>query len=545
MRIDKIFENSTFMTLDSEHPVATKVGVLNGKIVGLDDELDGVDAHEHVDLRGSYVFPGFNDVHVHVSWLGRTLSEIDLTDISDDIENVYQRIREKSASQEKSDAEWILCSGFDHHRFHGQYPSISALDNVSGGKPLFMRHTSGHSSIANTEALRRIGALEPDFEDPEGGHVVRDDAGNPTGLVQENAQSLLQDLFKPYSLTTMKAAITRAGKRLAANGITSICDAGIGSGWIGDSPIQFLAYQELYDANELLVRSQVMPTVYNLHKVQSHVSDGFGIGLDLGMRTGLGNSWLSLGPVKLFADGSLSGETAAMSVPYKGQPNNRGSLENDADSLRQWILGALKSGWGVATHAIGDRGVDIALNAYEESANLGIQPALPLRIEHAGVMRPDQLAKIARLRVVPTTQSVFYDNMGDGIIGSLSPEVIPYTYRAKSLLENSILLPGSSDAPCSSDSALLGIEKFVTRTTGSGKPFGPRSECLTSLEALQCYTTGSAKATGCGKTKGKIARGFYADFACLADNLLAVEPNQISKIPVTFTVVGGNTTFAA
>lgn len=543
MKIDSIFENARVTTLDAQHPVATRIGVHNGRIVALDDDLDGVDARERIDLAGAYVVPGFNDVHIHVSWLGRTLEEIDLTDIYDDMEQVYARIEKRITEDSIGPNEWVLCSGFDHHRFHGGYPSINRLDAVCAGRPLFMRHTSGHSSIANTEALRRIGALSDSFRDPEGGHVVRDANGKPTGLVQENAQILLQDLFKPYPVSTMEKAIERAQRRLASEGITSVSDAGIGAGWIGDSPIQMQAYQNLYDEGTLSTRTQVMPTIYNIHDVPHADADHFGQGLDLGIRSGLGDDWLSLGPLKVFADGSLSGETAAMSVPYKGQPGKTGSLENNPESLRAWILGALRSGWSVATHAIGDRGVDVALDIYEQALKEGITPPLPLRIEHAGVMRDDQLDQIAAMGIVPTTQSVFFDNIGDGMLDSLESDVVAHTYRGRSLLDRSITLPGSSDAPCASDSALLGIEKFVTRLTASGKPFGPRSECLTPLQALECYTVGSAKATGYEGRKGRLSAGYLADFTCLGADILTETPAQISKIPVLATVVGGHFTF--
>lgn len=543
MRIDTIFDNAHFITMNPTHPRATRLGVLNGRIVGLDDDLDGIDAREHVDLGGACVVPGFNDVHIHIAWLGRTLREIDLTDLSDDMETVYSRIAERISSDGLSEQDWVLCSGFDHHRFHGQYPSIARLDAVCANRPLFMRHTSGHSSIANTAALNRIGALSPDFHDPEGGHVVRDAEGNPTGLVQENAQILLQDLFKPYSVATMEDAIERAQRRLASEGITSVSDAGIGAGWIGDSPIQFLAYQNLYDTGRLSVRSQVMPTIYNLHDIDHADGDPFGLGIDLGIRSKLGDDWLSLGPVKVFTDGSLSGETAAMTVPYRGQPQNVGSLENSPESLRTWILGALRSGWSVAAHAIGDRGVDTALDTYETALGRGIVPPLPLRIEHAGVMRDDQLDRIARLGIVPTTQSAFFDNIGDGMLDSLEPDVVEHTYRGKSLLDKSIVLPGSSDAPCASDSALLGIEKFVTRATASGRIFGPASECLSVAEALRCYTVGSAQATGFANSKGCLKPGFLADFTCLGENILSVPSDEISHIPVLATVVGGRFTF--
>ena len=545
MNIDAIFEHAQFRTLNPRHPSASRVGVLHGRIVGLDDELDGIQAREHVDLAGTYVMPGFHDVHVHAAWLGRTLSGIDMTDLSGNLEQVYRRLADSVEADDDSDTEaWILCSGFDHHRFGKQYPDIHALDALSHSRPLFMRHTSGHSSIVNTEALRRIGAFDPQFHDPDGGRVVRDDNAQPTGLVLENAQNLIQDLFKPYSLNTQMKSLSLAGKRLAERGITSICDAGIGSGWIADSPIELMAYQQLHDEHRLMVRTQVMPTLYTLHEVEVNKDDHVSLGLDLGVRSGFGDDWLSIGPVKVFADGSLSGETAAMSVAYRGSDGNVGSLEHDPQQLHQWILGALESGWSVATHAIGDRGIDVALDAYEEAANRGIKPPLPLRIEHAGVMRPDQLTRIARLGVVPTTQSVFYDNQGDGMIQSPEPEVLPYTYRAKSLIDAGITLPGSSDAPCASESALLGIEKFVTRTTGTGKPFGSRSERLSVEEALKCYTIGSARATGSADRKGRIADGYLADFTCLGADIYNTRPQDIAAIPVEATVVGGTMTYA-
>ena len=541
MRIDTIFEHARFRTMDPSHPSASRVGVLNGRVVALDEELDGIDAREHVDLAGAHVVPGLNDVHVHAAWLGRNLAGIDMTDLSGSLDQVYHRLSERIQADGDGDAdEWILCSGFDHHRFGKQYPDIHALDALSHGRPLFMRHTSGHSSIVNSEALRRIGAFDPQFHDPDGGRIVRDDDNMPTGLVVENAQNLIQDLFKPYSLGTQIRSLLLAGQRLLERGITSICDAGIGQGWIADSPIELMAYQQLHDERRLPVRTQVMPTLYTLHDVEANNDDHVRLGLDLGMRSGFGDDWLSVGPAKVFADGSLSGETAAMSIPYRDSGGNVGSLEHDPHRLHQWIMNALESGWSLATHAIGDRGIDVALDAYEEALNEGIQPPLPLRIEHAGVMRPDQLTRIARLHVVPTTQSVFYDNQGDGMIQSLEPQVLPYTYRAKSLADAGIILPGSSDAPCASESALLGIEKFVTRTTGSGRPFGPRSERLSIEEALKAYTTGSAEATGFVDRKGKISPGYLADFTCLNEDIFSTPPENISSILVKATVVGGN-----
>lgn len=541
MYIDTLFENASFVTLDPGHPRASAVGVLSGRVVGLDDDLDGVKAHARVDLRGATVVPGFNDVHVHVAWLGRTLSEIDLTDL-DELGDVYKRVADNVAGCSDESA-WILCTGFDHHRFGGHYPDLIVLDRLSQGHPLFMRHTSGHSSVVNSTALGLIGALDPDFHDPDGGRVVRDAEGNPTGLVQENAQKLVQDLFKPYALDTIQAAIERATAKLASEGITSVCDAGIGAGWIGHTPVEFLAYQRAREAGRLSVRAQVMPMVDSLHEVSAAASDGFGIGLDLGIRTGLGDDYLSIGPTKVFSDGSLSGETAAMSEHYRNEPGNYGFLQHGEEFLHRQIIDALTSGWSVATHAIGDRGIDVALDAYEEALSLGIRPVLPLRIEHAGVMRPEQLQRIAHLGVVPTTQSVFFDNMGDGIIDSLDPQQLAWTYRGKSLLDAGIVLPGSSDAPCASESALLGIEKFVTRTTPSGSVIGARSECLSAIEALRCYTVGSAAATGYATSKGRIAPGFLADFTALAENPLDAVPDQISKIPVLATLVGGDFTY--
>ncbi|MFU0805552.1 MAG: Amidohydrolase [Pseudoclavibacter caeni] len=541
-RLDTILENATFLTMDDEHPVAHRVGVLGGRIAGVDDDLDGLDVVERLDLRGGLALPGFNDVHCHTTWYGLTLAEVDLGDLHT-LPDLYARVGDAVAAARPG--EWIRCTGFNHHLYGGERPDIRELDRISPDNPVFIRQTSGHSSIVNTVTLRMIGALQPGFRDPEGGRVVRDAHGAPTGLVEEQAQTIVQQLTLPYSTAAIVAALDRATTEYARQGLTSFTDAGIAGGWIGYSPVELLAYQQALDAGRLHARAQVMPFIGTLHDIPAHADDDFGIGLDLGMRSGLGDDRLSIGPTKIFTDGALSGETAALTEHYHTHDDFSGYLQDEADLLHDRIVQAARSGWAVAAHAIGDRAIDVAIDAIAEGMRLAGRPPIPHRIEHAAVLRDDQLARIRELGIVPTPQPAFFANIGDGMIRSLGAERAAITYRGRSLLDAGIVLPGSSDRPCAPGEPLVGIQEFVTRETASGAVFGTSAECLTVDQALRAYTVGSAQATGMADRRGRLRRGMLADVVVLGADPRAVEPHEIADIPVRATLVGGRLTHEA
>jgi predicted amidohydrolase YtcJ len=247
--------------------------------------------------------------------------------------------------------------------------------------------------------------------------------------------------------------------------------------------------------------------------------------------------------MKLFTDGSLIGRTAAMSFDYAGMPGNRGYFQGDAAELTDRIVAAHRSGWQVASHAIGDRAIDLALDAYAAASSRFPRPAVRHRIEHFGVSRPDQVARAASLGVVAVPQGRFASEIGDGMLAAVGPSRGEWLYRQRSLLEAGMVLPGSSDRPVSNGAPLLGVHDMVNRRTASGAPFNA-GEAITASEALRAYTYGSAYASHLEQARGTIAPGMLADLVVLSDDPTAVSPAGIGDIQVLATYVDGECRFS-
>ncbi|MGC3020885.1 MULTISPECIES: amidohydrolase [unclassified Brevibacterium] len=539
MRIDAIFTDLDAHTLDPARPRAQKIGVFNNRIIGFDEELDGVSADRVESLGGATVLPGFNDVHCHTAWFGLTLASVDVTALPGGLSDVYAALEKAAATTPAG--EWIEATGFAHRDYDGEYPELARLDEITAGRPLFMRQTSGHAAIVNTEAMRQAGILADGFEEPVGGKVVRDGAGRPTGLLEETAQALVQDLIRPYSLDTLVEAIDLATAYYAKEGITSFGECGIAYGWIGHSPIEISAYLRARDEGRLRARAQLMPQADGLHPIAANSADGFGIGLDAGLRTGLGDDLLSIGPVKFFMDGAMSGETAAMRENYAGK-DHPGYLQDDAAVLRKQILNTYASGWSVAVHAIGDAAVDAAIENIVDAQKRFGRRSVPNRIEHAAMVHDEHLATLAEHGIVVTPQAAFAEGIGDGMNASLGPERRRLLYRAKSFIDAGVPMAGSSDRPCADGNVLRGIEAYVTRATRGGDVMGSAAECLSVDEAIAAYTSQAAIASGQGADKGTLTRGKLADFVALEAHPGEVAPTEIAQIPVRATVLGGDFT---
>ena len=559
MKLDLLLRNADIITMDERRPHATSLGVWQGRIVGLDDDLDGLDAGEVLDLAGATVTPGFIDAHCHTTWFGLGLGELDVS-AARGLNQLYALleagIAADSARPEAGpepepgtgpEPDWLLATGFSQQQHGGEFPDITVLDRITGNRPLFMRHNSGHMAIVNTAALRLADADQASFPDPDGGVIVRDPAGRPTGLVQETAQQLIQQLILPYSTEAIEAALDRATSYYAAEGITSFTEAGIGGGWIGHSPVELAAYQRAASAGRLHARAQLMPVLDVLHPLGGqNPPDAATAGLDLGITSGFGGEFLSLGPAKVFLDGSLLGETAAVSQDYcshGGTDNtgNTGYFQAEPDELRTKIEAAYAAGWSIAAHAIGDRAVDLAIDIITDCAAKYGPRAVPNRIEHASMTRPEQLHRLAAAEIAVTPQASFFFDGGDGMTASLGPERLGWAYRAASFLAAGVTLAGSSDRPVADGNVLRGMQAFVDRRTASGAVFGNPDERLSPFQALASYTTGAAAATGTSRLKGSLSPGKLADFTVLSGSPLSA--GSIAGLKVLATAVGGTFTF--
>lgn len=523
MRIDTILTNLSAVTVDPARPSARRIGIHHGRIVALDDELDGVTAADVVDLAGATVVPGFDDAHNHMILFGLSLTELDLsTPPTHTLEQVYDAVAERARSQPPG--TWIIGSGYDQNKLGG-HPHRDRLDAVAPDHLVWLRHTSAHMSVVGGRLLREIGDRPPD------GGVVHPD----TGLLEEAAQQLVRDLRYPLPREQLVQAIAAASEHYRAEGITSCTEAGIGLGWIGHSPTEAAAYQDALDSGALGVRVRLMVTGDTIHPIEGAPG---ALGLDLGLRTGFGDDRLRLGAVKVFADGSLIGRTAAMHDDYADQPGNRGYFQLPAEELRERIVGAHAAGWQVAAHAIGDRAIDLVLDAFEEAQTRFPRPDPRHRIEHCGVAGPGQVARLAELGVIPVPQHTFVGQIGDGMRAALGEERVRWCYRHRSLLDAGLVVPGSSDRPVVRGAPLLGMHAMVGRRTESGRPFVPE-EGVTPLEALHAYTLGSAHAAFEERRKGSITPGKLADLAVLSADPTSTATEDIAGIRVLATLVGG------
>ncbi|GAB3498363.1 amidohydrolase [Amycolatopsis cihanbeyliensis] len=528
MRVDAVFENARVLVPGG---ISSAVAVLHGRIVALGAGAAALSARERVDLAGSCVVPGFHDAHNHLAWFGMSLDEVPLgPDACASVEDVYDAIARRAATLPAG--RWVVGSGYDQNKLAGGHPTRQGLDRAAPEHPVRLKHTSGHMSVVNSAVLERLDLGNV----PVGGDVVTDATGSPTGLLREQAQLLLRPLIYPTPLDTVVRAIDRASERFLAEGITSVQEAGIGGGLVGETPCELAAYQRAREEGVLRVRGTLMVASSVLHEIEHAESDEVAFSLDLGMRSGFGDDWLRIGPMKIFADGSLIGRTSAMHEDFAGEPGNRGYFQLPERELAETILRAHAAGWQVATHAIGDRAVTAVLDAY--AAALARYPRADHRhrIEHCGVIPPGELRRLAGLGLIPVPQGRFVHEIGDGMLAALGPERADWCYRGRSFLDAGCVLPGSSDRPVVRGAPLLGIADLVRRRTAGGQPLGA-AEALTPAQALRAYTAGSAYAAFRERDLGTLEPGKLADFAVLSAD--PTEEANLDSVRVLGTVIGG------
>ena len=541
---DLLLVNANVRTMDPARPRATAVAVAGGRIAGVGDDAaeaaGGAAAGNVIDLRGATLIPGFHDAHNHLIGFGLSLTEADLRVGS--LDELYARVAARAATTPPG--EWIIGAGYDQTKT-GAHPHRDVLDQIAPAHRVQLKHTSGHMCVVNSLVLRDLGIGEQ-APHVDGGRVTADAAGRPTGLMEERAQQLVGDLTRPCPLSTLTDAVAAAGQRYLQEGLTSVTEAGVGGGWIGHSPVELAAYAAAREQDRLHVRAELMVVSDAFHPLAAHPSDGIETGIDLGLRTGFGDDWLRLGPMKIFTDGSLVGRTAAMTAPYDSGSGdgNRGYLQAGAGQLTGQIIAAHRAGWRVAAPAIGDHALDLALDAFEAAAARYPRRDPRHRIEHFAAARPDQVARAAALGVIPVGQGRFATELGDGMLASVGPARHAWLYRQRSLLDAGIVLPGSSDRPVVTGTPLLGIHDMVNRRTASGAPFNA-AEAVTAEEALRAYTWGSAYASQAERAKGSVTPGKLADLTVLSEDPVAVSPGRIAGLQVVATIVDGQLRYGA
>lgn len=541
MRVDVIFENGRIWTGDAARPEVTELAVLHGRFVAVGD-VSGLDADRRVDLGGRRVIPGLHDAHHHLGLTGRRLLNVNVRPSAvSTLEELYERIAER-ADASPADA-WVLASGYDQNFLGGIHPTAAGLDLVAGGRPVLLEHVSGHMVVANTAAFERAGFTgRAGYPDIEGGRVFRDDSGLPVGLLQETAMNPVRDAAAAASRDpeTVAEALRLASAQAVSYGLTSITEPGVAiDGAIGAGTIEMDHYLRAVAAGTILPRMTVMPFHTALHSI---VDAPAGVkSLDWGIRTGLGDEKLRIGPVKIVSDGSLVGRSAAVHECYCGEPDNFGVLQLTADELHKAILAYHRAGWTVATHAIGDRAIDNVLDAVA-AAQRELPRDVRHRVEHFAIATDEQVERAAALNLIPVPQGVFISDFGDGIIDAIGDERSAGTYRMRSFLDAGMVVPGSTDSPVSDANPFVSMHDLVNRVTSGGKPFG-QHERVSIEEAVTAYTYGSAYAVSAEHERGRIVDGQLADFVALNADIFTVDPSEIRETTVHTTVIGGDVVY--
>ncbi|HEY7033520.1 MAG TPA: amidohydrolase [Thermomicrobiales bacterium] len=526
-RLDLLLTNATVLTMDPAHPYASAVAIGGDRIVWVGDaeeaqtHLTGVE--RTLDLAGATVIPGFNEAHHHLLLLGHWLSQIDCSfPAARSIPDILAAVGERAAAT--PEGEWIEGRGYDDNKLaERRHLTRWDLDAVAPNHPVSIRNASGHMCVVNSRALTLSG-ITRDTESPFGGTIhLAPATGEPSGLLQEQAQELVPLPFIPSDKETLRRCLDTASRAYLAAGVTSSQEAGIFT-----TP-EFAVYQEAWAAGELPLRTYLMIRTNFLDALEQ-----------LGIATGFGDDRLRVGCLKVMSDGSLIGRTAAVSQPFLDDPNpnNLGLEMMPQTELDETIWRGHRAGWQVAIHAIGDRGIEMCLDGFERALTRQPRRDHRHRLEHCGILRPDLIQRIKDLGVVPVGQPPFILEFGDGFLRHLGRERCQLTYALKTVLAAGIPLTASSDSPVSSYQPLIGIKAAVTERTASGADFAP-AEALSVEEAIALYTRAGAYASFDEHRKGTITHGKLADLAVLATDPRAAVPDEIDRIPILATISGG------
>ncbi|NEE01731.1 amidohydrolase [Phytoactinopolyspora halotolerans] len=515
--------------MDPSRPTASSIGIWRGRIIGFDDELGDLPAAHVVHASGAVVLPGFIDAHTHLTWTGAASQQVDLAGCRTR-EAILTAVAEAVAAT--PDGRWVDLAGYDQRPL-GAHLSWRDLEVVAAGRKVYITHASGHACLVSRAVLDMIGDDELAAADAG---VLTDDDGRPSGVFVEEAMDLARSRRMPYRMEEIADAIEIAARQAASEGVTMCADAGIAVGLGGYSPVELAAYQSAVEQGRLPVRMQTMVPAAMLHASGADPADGIPRSIDLGLRTGLGGDRLSVGALKMWLDGGMMARTAALTEPYAD--GGLGQLTYDDEELAELVRDAHRAGWQLAIHAIGDRAVDQALDAVALAQRETPRPDARHRIEHAGLVRPDQLPRMAELGLTAVIQPTFLHAFGDDYSRIMGEERSAWMYRGRGFADHGIGLAGSSDRPVADGAPLRAIQFMVERKSSGGLSVGA-GEALTVKEALAAYTTGSARACRVEEKQGSLSPGKLADLTVLAANPRDVPVSELADIPVLATVVGG------
>jgi hypothetical protein len=471
-----------------------------------------------LDARGGMVTPGFIDSHVHFLEGGLNLRSVQLRDVRTK-EEFVARIRAFAATVPPG--TWITGGDWDHQNWGGELPRKDWIDAVTPKNPVWINRMDGHMSLANSLALAAAKVSKVTRE-VDGGAIVRDASGEPTGIVKDNAKSLVDRAMPAPSAQMMDQALVAAMKYVAENGVTSVVHMGTWS--------DLEVFRRAQKEGRLRTRIRAAVPLSTWERLAQTVG-----------REGRGDDFLSIGCLKAFVDGSLGSHTAAFLKPFTDAPKDTGLLVNQPDDLYRWTSGATGAGLQVMVHAIGDRAIRLQLDIFDRVRNEQHPPDPRFRIEHAQHIAPADLPRFAGIGVIASMQPYHAIDDGRWADKVIGPERTRTTYAFRSLLDAHAHLAFGSDWDVAPPTPLEGIYAAVTRRTLDDRnPEGwvPLQK-ITVEEALRAYTSDAAFAEFAERRKGTLEVGKLADFVMLDRDLTRIPAPEIRHVRVLATVVGG------
>jgi predicted amidohydrolase YtcJ len=518
----KLLHNARIHTLDPARPSASALVIEAGRIlaVGGEDLLDVFTDASREDMGGRIVLPGLVDGHIHLQELALSRSRLDCEVNSR--EEILQSV--KQAAGQKKAGEWLQGHGWNQNSWGGEWPTSAQLDESSSDTPVYLTAKSLHAAWVNSAALKLAG-ITADTADPADGVIQRDVHGNPTGILFEAALKLVEKVIPEPDPQALAQSFQQLIPQLWQMGLTGVHDF--------DKRTCFQALQILHQRGEL-----------GLRVVKSIPRDLLPQAIQLGLSSGLGDEWLRIGSVKLFADGALGTHTAAMVDGYVDDPQNRGILILDAEALFEIGRPAAENGFSLAVHAIGDRAVHEVLDGFARLRNHERSKGLTglrHRIEHVQTIQPADGRRLADMDLLASMQPIHAPSdmvTADRCLG----ERAAYSYAWRTLLQHGTRLVFGSDAPVESPNPFHGLHAAVTRQRQDGQP-GPEgwysAQRLTFREALASFTLGPAYAARMEKNQGRLLASFLADLIVMNDDPFICDPAELFNFQPAATMVGG------
>jgi len=527
---DLIITNARIYTVDETHPLADAMAVRGGKVQfvgssGAVMALKGASTRM-LDLGGKTVIPGMVDAHGHVDNLGLALRTVDLTGTTS-----YDEVVARVVARAKSTpaGQWIIGRGWDQNDWGDtRFPTHEKLSAAVPNNPVYLTRVDGHAGLANAAALKAAG-ITAQTKDPDGGHIERAADGSPAGVFVDNAQGLMRRVIPRPTRDEVKSEVQAAIAEGQKWGLTGVHDAGA-------SAQTLEIYEELGKAHALNFRLYAMISDDSATVAKWFARGPLVAGYD---------STLWIRSVKLYMDGALGSRGAALLDPYSDNPGTNGLLVSKPEHIEAVAERALKAGFQVNTHAIGDRANRLVLDAYEQALKAVPVADHRFRIEHAQILNPDDIPRFAALGVIPSMQASHQTSDMYWAGTRLGSTRLLGAYAWRSLLDNGSIIPNGSDFPVEQVNPLISFHAAFSRQDAHNWPpngWYPEQK-MTREEALRSITLWPAYAAFQETILGSLTPGKLADFVVLDQDIMRVAPEQVLRTQVLATYVGGKAVY--